>query len=245
MMHNLHDTHFHLDLHETRAGIIKEIESNEVFTIAVTNLPPLFEKLEKEVRSKFIKVSLGFHPELISQYKKYIPAMWKLLPKTRLIGEVGIDLSAGKESRSEQVSFFEELINRCNDYGDKVLSIHSRSAYNEVISIIGSNFNGTKILHWFSGPQKNLERAINNGYYFSINYSMTCSEAGRKIISRIPRDRILLESDSPFIEIDRRVFRLSDLEKIIINIAKIKGFEVDDIKRALEQNFITCYPNIF
>lgn len=237
-MANFYDTHFHLDLQESKNEILKEIESNKIYTIAVTNLPPLYEKLSKEINSKFIRIALGLHPELIGQYQKYIPDMWRLLPDAKYIGEVGIDLKTGKESKNLQLSFFEELIGKCNAIGNKVLSVHSRAAAAEAISIIGENFNGKIILHWYSGTKQNQEQAIRNGYYFSVNYAMLNSNSGRKIISNIPDDRILIETDSPFTSIDGHVYRLSDIGRIVEGIAIIKNINIESVRNILWNNFV-------
>ncbi len=238
-MVNLYDTHFHLDLQKSRSDILEEIEINSIYTIAVTNLPSLYEKLSNEVNSKFVRVALGFHPELIGQYQKYIPDMWRLLPHAKYIGEVGIDLKTGKESKNLQLSFFDELINKCNSLGNKVLSVHSRAAAPEVISIIGDNFNGKIILHWYSGTRQKQEHAIRNGYYFSINYAMLNSDSGRKIINMIPDDKILIETDSPFTSINGHVFRPSEIRKITEGIALIKKTPTEIIQNILWNNFKT------
>ncbi len=238
-MANLYDTHFHLDLQETKDEVLKEIESSKIYTIAVTNLPPLYEKLSNEIKSKYVRVALGFHPELIGQYQKYIPNMWWLLPDAKYVGEVGIDLKTGKESKSLQLSFFEELIDKCNALGNKILSVHSRAAASEVISIIGENFNGKIILHWYSGTKQNQEQAIRNGFYFSVNYVMLSSDSGRKIISNIPNDRILIETDSPFTSINGHVFKPSEIGKISEGIALIKNMDIEVIQNNLWNNFVT------
>lgn len=54
------------------------------------------------------------------------------------------------------------------------------------------------IFHWYSGPLNLIPQIIERGYYFSINEAMTQSVNGRKIISAIPKDRILTESDAPY-----------------------------------------------
>jgi TatD DNase family protein len=95
-MGKLYDTHFHLDLQKSLPDALSEIEVNETYTIAVTNLPPLYEKLNNSINSKYVRVALGFHPELVAQYQKYIPEMWRLLPDAKYIGEVGIDLKTSK-----------------------------------------------------------------------------------------------------------------------------------------------------
>jgi TatD DNase family protein len=128
MANHLHDTHFHLDLFKPVNEILNEIETNKVYTIAVTNLPVLFKKLNEQITSKYIRPALGFHPELLLQYKHHIPQMWELLPETRYIGEVGLDFKTGKDFKELQVSFFTELIDRCNQLEGKIVTIHSRQS---------------------------------------------------------------------------------------------------------------------
>lgn len=237
-MANLFDTHFHFDLQKSKNKVLKEIEDNKIYVIAVTNLPPLYEKLNKEVNSKYVRIALGFHPELISQYQKYIPDMWRLLPTVKYVGEVGVDLKIGKESRDLQLSFFEKLIDKCNDLGNKILSIHSRAAASEIISIIGDKFHGKIILHWYSGTKQHQERAINNGYYFSVNYAMLSSDSGREIIANIPNDKILIETDSPFTQIDKQIFRPFSIGKIVEEMATVKGVDTVYMQDVLWNNFL-------
>ncbi|MCE5331749.1 MAG: TatD family hydrolase [Bacteroidales bacterium] len=238
-MLNIYDTHFHLDLQKSRAEVLTEIELNKIYTIAVTNLPPLYEKLKNEIDNKYVRVALGFHPELLNQYQKYIPQMWSLLPDVKYIGEVGIDLKTSKDSKNLQISFFEELITRCNDDGNKVLTIHSRMAAAEVVSIIGDRFNGKIILHWYSGSKQVLQNAINNGYYFSVNHAMLNSESGIRIVANIPNDKLLIETDSPFVNIDSSNYsQLFQIKKTIENLALFKSINVDELKILLWNNFI-------
>ena len=234
----LFDTHSHIDLIKDFDKTIIEIENKKIYTIAVTNLPPLFKKLNSRLSSKYIKPALGFHPELIEQYKKYIPEMWELLPSSKYIGEVGLDFKMASKSKSIQINFFEELINRCNGIGGKVLTIHSRASAEDVISIIGDKFNSKYILHWYSGSLTTLNKAIYNDAYFSINYAMVNSESGKKIIANIPNERLLLESDAPFIMIDKEnLFRTIDIDKIIFQLAKLKCIEEEEMKSILCANF--------
>ncbi len=237
-MHKLYDTHFHLDLQKSKVEVLAEIEQNKIYTIAVTNLPPLYEKLKNEIDNKYVRVALGFHPELLNQYQKYIPQMWSLLSEAKYIGEVGIDLKTCKDSKNLQISFFEELISRCNDYGNKVLTIHSRMAAGEVVSIIGNNFNGKIILHWYSGSKQIQMNAINNGYYFSVNSAMLNSESGRKIIENTPNDKLLIETDSPFVEF-KGVFinQFSQIQNTIIKLSELKRMNIDDLVNQLWSNF--------
>lgn len=197
MTKHLYDTHFHLDLQKDKHGAIENIAKNEVYTIAMTNLPDLYQKEVSLYRQKYIRIALGFHPELIHEYPNKIPVMWKYLADARYIGEVGLDFT-DKSHAKEQIAFFSELIARCKNDRNKIISIHSRGAENEILDIIGTNFKFTPILHWYSGTIGNLKIACERGYYFSVNLSMTRTKKFAQILECIPNDKILLETDSPF-----------------------------------------------
>ncbi len=198
-MEHLFDTHYHLDLQKNRMASIREIEEKQIYTIAVTNLPDLYRKESVEIASKYIRFALGFHPELIHQYKSHTSLFWDLLPEVRYIGEVGLDL-VDKTYQKEQESFFCELVERCRYDSKKIFTIHSRQAVDKVLDTLGDNYRFKAILHWFSGSRKELEGAIERGCYFSINGAMMRSKRFVGLLPLIPSDRILLETDSPFID---------------------------------------------
>lgn len=196
-MEHLFDTHFHLDLQKNKTEAIKEIEEKGIYTIAVTNLPDLYQRESVEIASKYIRFGLGFHPELIHQYANQISLMWELLLETRYVGEVGLDF-VDKSFQKKQTDFFSELIERCRYDRNKILSIHSRRAVRQVIDIIGNNYRFKPILHWFSGNKKELSYAISAGFYFSVNGVMMASKRFLELLPLIPADRLLIETDSPF-----------------------------------------------
>lgn len=240
MVKHLHDTHFHLDLfNENLYTVANKIEEEKIYTIAVTNLPPLYNELIKKLKGnyKYIRPSLGFHPELIGKYYNLVPKMWELLPLVRYIGEVGLDYKTGNSFKSQQITFFETLVEKCNNQGGKILTIHSRKSEEDIVSIIGSGFNSKYILHWYSGNIKTLRVAIDNGAYFSINYAMTKSISGQKIISEIPLDRLLLESDGPFIKFNGELFVPSHNIHIVSGLSKILNISQEKLLDILNRNF--------
>lgn len=197
MMTHLYDTHFHLDLQDDKSKAIENIAKNGIYTIAMTNLPDLYQKETLLYDQKYIRIALGFHPELVHEYPNKIPVMWKHLAEARYIGEVGLDFT-DKSHAKEQIAFFSELIARCKNDTNKIISIHSREAEKEVIDIIGTDFKFTPILHWYSGTIRNLKIACERGYYFSVNLSMTRTKKFAQMLECIPNDKLLLETDSPF-----------------------------------------------
>jgi TatD DNase family protein len=244
MYNELHDTHLHLDLYDDIPNLINEIEELDINVIAVTNLPILYENLCKKVHSNNIQIALGFHPELIFEYEKYIPMMWKYFENAKFIGEVGLDFSKKNEhARVKQIDFFTELISKCDSYTNRIISVHSRKAENEVLNIIGNNFRSSIIHHWYSGSIKTLVKAINFGHYFSINLNMVNSNKGRNIIKKIPIDRILLESDGPFIKLNNKPFRPSSLNKIVESISELHSISQIEMEGVLHKNYTELIAN--
>lgn len=233
----LHDTHAHLDLMTNPVSTVHEIERRKIYTIAVTNLPALYKQLNVRFNSRFVRPALGFHPELIAKFERDIPQMWDNLEQARYIGEVGIDLKVARDSERLQVSFFTELVQRCHQLGGKILTIHSRGAAQQVVDIIGHAFNGKFILHWYSGGLNTLNEAINNGAFISVNYAMTCSVSGRRIIQAVPNTRLLLESDAPFVNVNGKSYYTINVDLIVEKIASIKNVSYNEMSSQLHKNF--------
>lgn len=193
------DAHMHFDLYKNREDVLKYIEENNSYTIAVTNLPGLYRRYySKEWNYKFIRLALGFHPELASQYENQIEIFKEYFQSTRFIGEIGLDYSIkNEENQKKQRDVFKQIVNLCKTDDKKILSIHSRKAESDCLSIL-EGFKGKVILHWYTGSLNNADVALSRGYYFSINHQMIKNKKGRNIINRIPIEKILIESDAPF-----------------------------------------------
>jgi TatD DNase family protein len=235
----LFDTHFHLDLFKHPQRIIESINQQKIYTIAVTNLPQIFLNTKKLCEgSTYVRPALGYHPELVFQYNNQFELFCELLNETRYIGEIGIDNQRKSiDDFTQQKILFEKIINICSDKSDKVLTVHSRRAEKDVISIIGDNFSGKVILHWYSGSIRDLETALSYGFYFSINSEMVKSSNGMKIIKCIPLDRLLLESDSPFIGVSKNSSTLTDMNIVIKGLSFLKSCPAEDMKSYLTGNF--------
>jgi TatD DNase family protein len=196
----LYDTHFHLDLSKTPEITAKRIERNGIYTIAVTNLPAVYSHTEELCKGlRFVRPALGYHPELVARHPSQMDLFGNLLTRTRYVGEIGLDnLRKSPEDYSQQKKIFEQILARCAEAKNKILSIHSRRAERDITEMIGANFPGKIVLHWFSGSVKQMETAAAQGFYFSINIGMVNSENGRRLIAAMPSERILLETDGPF-----------------------------------------------
>lgn len=234
------DTHMHLDLYKDRKKVLNYIEEQKSYTIAVTNLPILFEKYINSYGDyKYTRFALGFHPELVNKYKGELNVFLKNIKNTRYIGEVGLDYTTKDiENRNSQYNVFKTISEACNSAGDKILSVHSRKATKEVNEIL-NGINSKVIMHWFTGNKTELEQSINQGFYFSINHQMISSNTSRELINRIPINRLLIESDAPFTSGLRKEYDLYFINEIYLFLANLYSKKVIDIEKQLKNNLQT------
>lgn len=193
------DTHCHIDMLPSPESYLLEKEQSGDITLGVTNLPshyamgiPYFKKLKKS------RLALGFHPQLAQTHQAELKAFSNFVPQTSYIGEVGLDFSKDYvKSKEIQLDSF-NFICKCIHVTNKIVSVHSRKAEKEVLDILKKYAIKNVIFHWYSGSLGLIEDIVNEGYYFSINEAMTNSNSGRNIINKIPRNRILTETDLPY-----------------------------------------------
>jgi TatD DNase family protein len=202
MIENLVDTHCHINFFKNAGDIALECEKRKVHTIYVTTLPSQFDETFKYVKSlKYIYPSLGFHC-LESNYnlEKEKEIFLKHVKNTKFIGEIGLDFSKrAVKSKEEQIELFEFVLQHINT-NESILNIHSSSAEDEVLDMLVKYNVKKAIFHWYSGKIGTLNKILDCGYYFSVNEFMCKSKKGQNIISKLPRNRILVETDAPFIK---------------------------------------------
>ena len=235
------DAHFHLDLCKDPAAVLSECEALGIYTIAVTNAPSVFAYTQRLAGpTKHVRAALGLHPELVTSHSHELPDLLHLMEQTRYIGEIGLDyVTSDGAVRQQQKTVFETILRRAADFGDRILTIHSRRAATDVIACVGTAFPGTAILHWFSGSRRELHVGLQAGCYFSVNSAMIKSEKGKALIREIPRDRLLTETDGPFIEVDRRPALPSDVRQTIEGIANLWNVDPAEAASTVLSNFRT------
>lgn len=239
MASHLVDTHCHLDLYDDPKRVAEKANREKIYTIGVTNTPSVFEYTEALVEStKYLRPAVGLHPQLAHQRHQELDLIWPLLNRTRYVGEIGLDyITQNQAVRAIQREVFTKILEKCASLGKKVITIHSRRAAKDAIAIIGPRFPGTIILHWFSGTQVELRSALASSYYFSINSTMVASKKGEEIIRVIPHERILTETDGPFVEIDGRKCQPSDVGYVINKLSLIWRMSADETQQKIFSNF--------
>lgn len=193
------DTHCHFDMMPRPDKFISDAEKKGTILLGMTNLPSHFKMGFPYVKPfKNIRLALGFHPQAASERFEELSLFDELIDQTSYIGEIGLDFSIDFcSSREIQLSSLRHILKSLQNKR-KIISVHSRKAEKELLDLLIEYRISNVIFHWYSGPLNLIPKIVEQGYYFSINEAMTQSVNGRKIISTIPKDRILTESDAPY-----------------------------------------------
>lgn len=233
------DLHCHVDLYPNHDKVLKDIETSGFYVLSVTTVPSAFKgTVALADNLDNCRTALGLHPQLAHQRHNELPLFDSLCGKTRYIGEVGLDGSKGYiEHIDTQLVVFEHILIKCCEFKDKILTIHSLNAVDEVLELLTAYPNaGTPILHWFLATKKQVEKAVELGCYFSIGPAMLNSARAKKVITWLPRDRVLLETDGPFVETEGRPIFPSDVVLVVRFLSEIWIKPVSQINSLLRSN---------
>ena len=236
------DAHCHVDHYKDPFSTLSKAEENNVFILAMTNLPSYFEQGVSHLRSRArVRQALGFHPLMVSGHINELSSFRENLHATSFIGEIGLDASRdGVASIKQQEKVFYEILRCCGP--EKIYSLHSRGAEQATLNALNEAGIKNAIFHWYSGSIRVLELAIQSGFYFSINPSMCRSKKGKEIISRIPFDRILTESDGPFAGASGSPYNPWDVTLVVKYIAGLRSQNELDVQRQVWKNFKRLVP---
>ncbi len=202
----LPDTHCHVAFMAHPAQFAADAEAAHAPLLSLSCTPAEFDCLQAEVPGgQFVKHGLGLHPWWVPDGAQALDAQLaefdRLLPKTRIVGEVGLDFSKRREAtRQNQLAAFAHIAGACAETGGKVLSIHCVRAHESALSVLRQTECAQQcacIFHWFSGSGEHLKQAIGMGCWFSVSERMLASGRGREYAKAIPLEKLLLETDAP------------------------------------------------
>lgn len=236
------DAHCHLDQVTDPIGAARAAAQAGIVVVAVTETPARYKAAEKNFAGRsHVRVALGLHPlRAIRASKRDVATFIEYMPKVAYVGEVGLDLSReGKPSESAQMRILDEIM-AAPGAEDKVWSLHSRRAEAELIGRLESR-SLPSILHWYSGPTSLIDRACATGAYFSVNLAMLGSTSGRRILAAIPRDRVLTETDAPFVQGGGGRSLPTDVPNLIHRLAAEWGVSRDEARGLVFENMAAVF----
>lgn len=229
------DTHAHLDtLCDIDRGVDKIILAASNVTDSENNLI-LGEKYPEK-----LLVSVGIHPmesqnspakleKLVSENHKKITA----------IGECGLDFSADGDKKLQE-KVFKKQIELAIKY-KLPLIIHARKAVDEVVKILKKYKNLSGVFHCYAGGNKRIKKVIDLGenWYFGIDGNLTYEEGLVDVVKNIPKDRLILETDSPYltpVPFRGEINSPKNVEYIYRKVAKIWEKSFEETEKIIDEN---------
>src|SRR5256885_703513 len=163
--------------------------------------------------------------------------------KAVAIGEIGLDFFRDYAPRKAQREVFAEQLRLAGALGTAVI-IHSRAADDETAAAL-EHFDGTVVLHCFSSPEL-LPIALERGYYVSFagNATYPKAEELREAARRVPVDRLLVETDSPYLSPQPRRGRPNEPANVVHTaaaLAEARGDDAGALAAQLDANAATAF----
>ena len=199
------DTHCHLskeDYNDINQVILENREAGvSPIIISGCTKEDIIESLEYSMHYPDIFVTIGYHPSEVSKVSDL--DLEKLEEQAKSdkvvgIGEIGLDYHYGKEDREEQIKLFEKQLALAQKL-DLPVVIHSRDATLDTISSL-KKYSVSGVIHCFSGSLEVAMEYIKMGFVLGIGGVITFknSKLG-EVVSCIPLEKIVLETDSPYL----------------------------------------------
>ncbi|WP_079865467.1 Qat anti-phage system TatD family nuclease QatD [Pseudomonas aeruginosa] len=191
--------HCHLDLYPDPFKVAEECRQRGTYVLSVTTTPKAWEGTCRLAEgSPRIQTALGLHPQISHQRHQELALFDALLPNTKYVGEIGLDGGSGfKEHWEIQLKVFRHILNSVNQAGGRIMTIHSRASAAAVLDEL-TGIDGVPVLHWFTGTKSQLKKAIDIGCWFSVGPGMLSTKKGVELVSMMPQNKILTETDGPF-----------------------------------------------
>lgn len=162
-------------------------------------------------------------------------------PKAICLGEMGLDFNRNFSSKKEQILCFESQLSLANSIS-KPLFLHQRDAHEEFLSVMDNHkFNQKLIVHCFTGNLSELEDYLKRDFYIGITGWVCDLKRGlelRECINHIPQDKLLIETDSPYLSPRKKIRR--NEPKFLIDVAE----EVATLRQETKESIIkSSYEN--
>lgn len=206
----LNDTHCHLnhsDFEDDWQAVLERARSADVRRLLVVgfDLPSSRRAVSIAQQEPDLQAVIGIHPESAGEWSADTLAELNSLHREAGIkvaawGEIGLDYHWETVSRERQQAVFAEQIEAANDANLPIV-IHCRDAYSDLLPILAEGGAKRVVLHCFTGTWEEAKAALDSGYYLGFGGIVTFKKSDdlREVARQTPLDRILLETDSPYL----------------------------------------------
>ena len=241
------DTHAHLDstdYNEDRAAVIARTFADGIGVITVgVDLSSSEAALKLAQRHRFIWAGVGVHPHEAKTFNNEVNEALRELasdPKAVAIGEIGLDYYRDLSPRKVQRDVLAEQIELANQV-DLPVIIHNRESTKDMLAILRAHRPRRGVIHSFLGDLDLAREFMDVGLYLGIGGPLTFkkNEILRDAVTRIPLERILLETDCPYLTpVPYRGKRNEPayVRYVAEEIARLKGITSEQVARLTTEN---------
>ena len=249
------DSHAHLDMKQfdaDRDQVIDRAVSNDVRYIISVGIDIKSSRNALNLTTYYpsIFATAGIHPHNADNANKDDLEQIALIAqhdKIIAIGEIGLDFFRNRSARKKQIEVFTQQLAVAISL-DLPVVIHDREAHTETVNILSSfKQNGLHgMIHCFSGDYKLAKTFINMGYYISIPGTVTYNKASQTqdVVKRIPLNRLLLETDAPFLAPIPHRGKRNEPSYIVHTaqkIAKLRGISFEEVSYQTSKNICELF----
>jgi len=247
------DSHCHLDrldLSDRDAGldgILADARARGItqFLSVAVNLATSASLVELTERYDHVYSSVGVHP--LQKIDQPVPEVEQLValaraPKVVAIGETGLDNFYSAESHQWQRDSFIRHLQASQQTGLPII-IHTRDAREETLELLRQYpLQAAGVMHCFTETWEMAEAAIELGFYISFSGIVTFKSADelREVVRRVPLDRILVETDSPWLAPVPHRGKQNEpqyVREVAETVADLKGVSLEQLAEITTQNF--------
>jgi len=214
-----------------------DLSSNEAAVELARSVPGLF-------------ATIGMHPHDAKDVGDLELAKLQVLvrePGVVAVGETGLDFYYDHSPRQLQVELFCRFIRMARETG-LPLVVHNREADREVAELLRREGKGEirGVMHCFTGSYESAREFLELGFYLSFSGIITFKNAGplREVVRRVPLDRILVETDSPYLApVPHRGKRNEPafVRFVAETVAKVRGMPLEEVSQATSLNAHTLF----
>ena len=229
------DTHCHIDLYDDPLELARRVEHLRITCVAVTMLPSHYKMGKRHLATLgHVHEAIGLHPLRASEAQSEIDEFLRLAKSCEFIGEVGLDFSRqGRIAKNLQIEMFSMIAQSFS--GGKFVSVHSRDAFWETMNILEEKKIRPVCFHYFTGGVAAAKKIAESGHFFSFNQRMLKGRH-RNLVKELPHERILVESDGPFLTSSP----INAVRVVYEQIADIWEMDISRVEALISSNFSNC-----
>jgi TatD DNase family protein len=247
------DTHAHLDFPEydndRREVIIRASEACEAVMTIGTDIETSRKSIEIAQESDFIYAAIGIHPYEVGGISLETLNLLKMLAENKkvvAIGETGLDFKLDQArpetilNKESQIELFHAQVLLANEIIKPVI-IHARDSWGELGTLLKEWKPKSGVIHSWSGNLEQAWEIVNLGLYISFSGMLTypSNERLREVAKKIPLERIVLETDAPFLPPQSKRGRRNEplyIKETASVLAELRGLDMEEIAQITKDN---------